>query len=346
MNRPRKTALLLALVILGGVRQAAGQDLQIGIIDFYGLGRIPEREARQALTFKEGDTLSMGGDDRPAALAKSERRVSKLPGVTGAHTNVVCCDAGRLIVYVGIEQKARATMHFRAAPRGNVRLAADVVQAGHELSEAVMAAVQRGDGAENDSQGHALFHDPAARAVQERFVGYAARDLKDLSRVLRDSSDAEQRALAAEVLGYVANKQRVVDDLVYAMSDPAGDVRNNAMRALWVFAKLAPTSGRPIIRIPYRPFVALLNSPVWTDRNKASLALMELSERRDPGLLRQMRRQAMTALIDMARWKNEGHAMPALMILGRIAGQSEDAIEAARTRGDREGIISTALKRP
>lgn len=345
MNRPRRTALCLALGILSGVHQLAGQELQIGIIDFYGLGRVSESEARQALTFKEGDTISLVGDEPPAVLAESERRLSRLSGVTRAQTNLVCCDAGRGIVYVGIEEQGRATKHFRTAPRGNVRLAADIVQAGNEFSEALMAAVQRGDAVEDDSQGHALARDPATRAVQERFVGYAARDPKVLRRVLRASSDAEQRALAAQILGYVANKQDVVGDLVYGMSDSSADVRNNAMRALAVFASVAPTSGRPIVRVPYEPFIGLLNSAVWSDRNKASFALMGLSGRRDPKLLAKLQREAMAALIEMAHWKSEGHAMPALMILGRIGGQSDDAIQAAWTRGEREGIINAALKR-
>jgi HEAT repeat protein len=226
-----------------------------------------------------------------------------------------------------------------------VRLAADIVEAGKALQEAVRAAVQRGDAAEDDSQGHALFHDPASRSVQERFVGYAARELKELRRVLRDSSDAEQRALAAEILGYVANKRDVVGDLVYGMRDASAEVRNAAMRALAVFASMPPTSGRPIVRVPYESFVDLLQSPVWTDRNKASLALARLSERRDPRLLAKLRREAMVPLIEMARWKSEGHAIPALLILGRIAGQSDEAIQMAWTRGEREGIINAALKR-
>jgi len=345
MNRQRTTGRFLALMILGGVCELTGQELQVGIIDFYGLGRVSESEARQALTFKEGDTISVVGDGPRAFLADSERRLSTLPGVVRAHTNLACCDAGRGIIYVGIEEKGRPAPHSRLAPRGNVRLAADMVQAGSEFSEAFMAAVLRGDTAEDDSQGHALFHDPTTRAVQERFVGYAARDLEELRRVLRDSSDAEQRALAAQILGYVATKQDVVGDLVYGMSDPSEDVRNNAMRALAVFASVAPTSGRPILHIPYRPFVGLLNSPVWTDRNKASMALMELSARRDPELLRKLRREAIGPLIEMAHWKSEGHAMPALMILGRIGGQPDDAIRAAWIRGEREGIINAALKR-
>jgi hypothetical protein len=345
MNRRRKTALFLALVILGAVDQLIGQELQIGIIDFYGLGRVSEREARQALTFKEGDTISLVGDDRPAFLAASERQLSTLSGVTRAHTNLVCCDEGRGIVYVGLEEQGRPTTHFRAAPRGSVRLAMDIVQAGNEFSEAFMAAVRRGDTMEDESQGHALAHDPATRAIQDRFIGYAARDLRELRRVLRDSSDAEQRALAAEVLGYVANKQDVVGDLVYGMSDASADVRNNAMRALAVFASVAPSSGRPTVRVPYEPFIEFLHSPVWTDRNKASFALVELSERRDPKLLGKLRREAMASLIEMARWKSKGHAMPALIILGRIGGQSDDVIEVAWARGEREGIINAALKR-
>ena len=96
---------------------------------------------------------------------------------------------------------------------------------------------------------------------------------------------------------------------------------------------------------PVQPFIGLLNSPVWTDRNKASFALAELSERRDPKLLGKLQREALAALIEMAHWKSGGHAKPALMILGRIGGQSDDAIQAAWTRGEREGIINAAVKR-
>jgi hypothetical protein len=257
---------------------------------------------------------------------------------------LVCCEAGRGIIYVGIEERGRTLTRFRAAPTGKVRLPADIVQSGQEFSDALTAALVRGDAAEDDSQGHALFHDPATRAVQERFPGYAARDLAVLRRVLRESADAEHRALAAQILGYAGDKQAVVGDLVYGMGDSSEDVRNNAMRALAVFAKLVPAPSRRVVRIPYDPFIGLLNSPVWTDRNKSSLALMALSERRDPELLAKLRRIAIPALVEMARWHSEGHAMPSLLILGRIGGQPDDATQAAWRRGDREVIISAALK--
>ena len=56
---------------------------------------------------------------------------------------------------------------------------------------------------------------------------------------MRTSADPEQRAIAAQVLGYVSDKQDVVEDLLYGAQDPAGAVRNNAIRALWAISILA-----------------------------------------------------------------------------------------------------------
>ena len=73
---------------------------------------------------------------------------------------------------------------------------------------------------------------------------------------------------------------------------------------------------------------------------------MGLTVGRDPDLLEKLRRDALTPLIEMARWKSVGHAYAALMPLGRISGQSEEAIEAAIQSGQREGLIEAALGRP
>ncbi len=300
-------------------------------------------QAREALTFKEGDSISYG-DELPRTFTDSERRLLKVPGVIRAHTEVVCCDDGRVIVYVGIQERGAPTMRLRAEQRGKARLADDVVAAGDEFSKAFGVAVLRGEANEDRSQGHSLLADPATRAIQERFLVYAKRDLPQLRLVLRSSSDAAQRALAAQVLGYAADKQAVVDDLVYAMSDPSENVRNNAMRALLVFSEMVPTAPTPAPRIPHDRFIAFLNSPVWTDRNKASGALMTLSVSRDAALLASVRKEALASLVEMARWKSDGHAKPAFTILGRIAGYSDDAARAAWERGERELVISAALR--
>lgn len=344
-NRTLASALLLTIATLGCVRDLGGQTFQIGIIDFYGLRRVPTDDVRRALTFNEGATISLA-DGLPAYLAESERTLSTLPGVARARTSVICCDgAGRMIVFVGIQEKDQSIISFHAAPRGTVRLAADIARAGDEFQAAFFSAIARGDFAEDDSQGHALAHDAAVRAIQERFIEFAQHRQPALRRVLRESSDESHRALAAQILGYVVNKQAVVSDLVNAMVDPADNVRNNAMRALLVFEKMTPGAGGPAPRIPYQPFIALLNSPVWTDLNKAAGALAELSTGRNARLLATLRREAIDSLVEMARWKSKGHAQDAFTILGRIASLPDQTLQEAWERGDRESVIAAALNR-
>jgi hypothetical protein len=341
-SRSARTAVLLVLLETLGSVHLRGQDFRIGIIDFYGLRRVSVDAVRRALTFKQGDAISLkNGSNRPAFLAESERNISAIPGVAHARMSVICCDSGNIIIYVGIEETGRSSTSFRSSPSGPARLPRDVNDAAAAFEKAFTAAVQRGDVAEDDDQGHALFHDPASRAIQERFIKYAERDLPLLRQVLRDSRDADQRALAAQVLGYVRDKQSVVGDLVDAMTDPAEDVRNNAMRTLLVFTRMTPG---PAPRVPSQPFVRMLNSPVWTDRNKASGALDELSRTRSPALLGTLRQASLESLVEMARWKSKGHAAAAFFILGRIAGLPEPALVAAWDRDDRKDVIDAALK--
>jgi hypothetical protein len=277
--------LAIAVVLVLALVDGQGEDVRVGIIDLYGLNRVPADRVREALTVKEGDVLVSVGGGRPATLGALEKRVAMVPGVARVRTEVVCCDEGRPILFVGIEETGAPTMTFRSAPVGEARLAADVVRAGEEFSQALTLAVQRGQAEEDRSEGHALNRDPAMRAIQERFLIYANRDLANVRLALRTSSDAGHRTLAAQVLGYAADKQAVVEDMVQAMADPSGEVRNSAIRALLVFAEMTPTATRQRPRIPSEPFIALLKSLVWSDRNKASGALLGLSANRDPGLL-------------------------------------------------------------
>ena len=85
---------------------------------------------------------------------------------------------------------------------------------------------------------------------------------------------------------------------------------------------------------------------MWTDRNKASLALLRLSESRDPDLLARLRRDALAPLVDMARWQSPGHAAPGAIILGRMAELPEEKIAAATaTLQGREAMVAAATAR-
>jgi hypothetical protein len=328
------TRLAILAIVLS---QTGGDSPRVGIVDFYGLGPVTETQARTALEIREGDVV-------PNSVTRAERRLAALPGVSAARVSRVCCEDGKALVYVGLQQRDAPHLQFRAAPRGTVRLSPDVVKAGNAFDSAFERAIQRGATEEDQSQGHALSRDPQVRAVQEQFVTLANGDLDRLRAVVRDSADAHHRALAAQVIAYTKDKQAIVGDLVYAMTDPDGEVRNNAMRALWIMAEAQP-SERRAVKIPVEPFVDLLNSLIWEDRNKASLALMALSKDRDPALLGLLRQKAAAALNDMARWKSRGHATAPVMLLGRVAGISEQTLVLALQTGTQLSIVDAAAAR-
>ncbi len=59
-------------------------------------------------------------------------------------------------------------------------------------------------------------------------------------------------------------------------------------------------------------------------------------------MLDQLRDRALGLLAEMSRWKTLAHALPAFVLLGRMAGLSEQQIQDAWTRGDRETVIAAA----
>jgi hypothetical protein len=183
------------------------------------------------------------------------------------------------------------------------------------------------------------------RAVQERFAELATPNVRLLRRVLRGSSDAKQRALAAQVIAYATDKRSIVADLAFAMGDPDATTRNEAMRALLVLAKYARANPRLKLKIPTIGFVRMLSSLVWTDRNKAAGAIDVLTLSRGSRLMEELKRNAVASLAEMARWKSPGHAQAAFNILGRMAGLSEADIISLWGAGDREKVIGDLLRK-
>jgi hypothetical protein len=170
---------------------------------------------------------------------------------------------------------------------------------------------------------------------------FAVRNEVLIRRVLRSSARRDDRRAAAYALGYAQQSKAQVLALVHASRDPDDGVRNNAVRALGVLA----TSSKTLAAwIPAGHIVAMLNSGIWMDRNKAGSLMNILSASRDPRLLRALRSQALPSLVEMARWKDRGHAGDARMILGRIAGIEETGLEKLATDNVEE-IIRAVMKK-
>jgi hypothetical protein len=329
---------MLLVSLLAGV-QPAGEMPPIGVIEVYGARRVTEQQVLQALQIKVGDPFPS-----TAVVREAKARITKIPGVSEVRLTGGCCDEGQSTISIGIQEVGAAALRFRAAPRGSVRLPDDIVKAGNAFDEAIGQAILSGHTEDDGSQGHSLVNDPAVRAIQERFVVFAARDLPRLRAVLRDTSDASQRALAAQVIAYTSDKRAVIGDLIEGMQDPSDGVRNNAMRALALIARLGQRNRALGIAVPPMPFVDLLNSIEWTDRNKASMALGALTETRDPIIMADLRARALPSLIEMARWKSHGHAESAFFVLGRVVGLQDDEIQVAFERGDRAVVLDAATK--
>lgn len=88
---------------------ALAQGPRIGLIDFYGLHRVTEQKIRQTLGVKEGDFL-------PRSKGDVEERLDDIPNVVESHLEAVCCDEGKMILYVGLEEEAPFTSTFASPP--------------------------------------------------------------------------------------------------------------------------------------------------------------------------------------------------------------------------------------
>jgi len=338
---PRLLLWVCALVLGASTANAqSASDYRIGSIDWFGVRKLSADSLRLALGVDIGDPYKL----KPAEL---ERRLLAVPGVARASASYICCTpSGGLMLYLGVAEQGQQSniMTYGDTPAGAVRLPPAVTQAAAAFDSAFALAVQRGDMAEDESQGHSLMHDPAARAVQQSFIVLAARFDHELRDVLAHSRDAGQRAMAAQVLAYAADKRTVVPALVAAARDPDDGVRNNAVRALAVIAQYGGAHPEKGIRVPGAAFVSLLNSMVWTDLNKASFALFAVTggAHPDTAVLAQVRDRALPRLIDMARWSDRSHAGSPFLVLGRAIGMPESVVDSAWARDDRDAVIRPA----
>jgi hypothetical protein len=320
--------------------QLVGAEPRIGTIEFFGHKDIDIAAVRAALPVRESDEWS--DDVKPRIVDAVSRVVGKPPTDVAA----VCCTSdGRLLVFIGIPGNSYKAFAYDPAPTGRARVSNDLVRLYERLGDAISAAVQKGGDAasEDRSNGYAITRDPPVRSIQLELRRYAIAHEPELYRVLETSSDAKHRAVASHAVGYARRSARQLRALTRAARDPDDAVRNNATRAIAVLAAANP---RLVRQMPLNPFIEMLNSGIWTDRNKGAMVLERLTTKRDPAVLAKMRASALNSLIEMALWREASHAYFARTLLGRVAGISEKQLEELAFKGPPEAIVEALAKTP
>jgi HEAT repeat protein len=227
------------------------------------------------------------------------------------------------MIFIGLPGATWQSFPYRPPPKGSVRLSKQIIDHYERAMTLTLEAVQK-QAAEDRSKGYSLVAYPPLREVQLSIRAFALQHYPDIHDVLKNSADAESRRAAAYALGYARPSPRQISDLINASHDPDDIVRNNAVRAL---AVIAGSDDARAAAIPAGPFMRMLKSSVWEDRNKALMLLGALSRRRPRELLRELKQKSLATLVEMARWRDTGHALDARLILGRIAAIEETQLQ-------------------
>lgn len=312
--------------------------MQVGAIEFFGYKGIDLEKVRAALTVHVGDQINAGTKDL------IRQSVMKAIGKRPTDIDYVCCnERGQSEVYIGLPGESYRRFEYNPNPTGSAKLPQEIVSLYNGLESETFAAVRKGgDGIqEDDSQGYALNKDPDMRKTELSMREWAVGLEADLVRAL-DSASTNDRRAASEVLGYANQSKEQIAALVRATNDPDDDVRNNVTRAL---AVMVQSDIKLPAAIPADGFIAMLNSGVWKDRNKAAGVLWGMTTARDPALLAKLRAGALDSLIEMASWSSPGHAGMPRLILGRVAGMPDAQImPLAMASGPPTAIIEAARK--
>jgi hypothetical protein len=244
------------------------------------------------------------------------------------------------LIYIGLSGTTMKKFPLNPQPRGSAQLPQRMVDLYNQKMEILPKSIAAG-ATDDDSNGYALSRFPELHDKELAIRELALQNGDLILDVLKNASDPQQRIVASDALGYAKRSRAQIETLLLACHDPNSVVRNNATRALGV---LAGADAKTESEIPAEPFIEMLSSESWTDRNKAGFLLQSITITRNPQILAELRSQALESLIEMAKWHDSGHATSFRIILGRIGGIDEARLKDMAEKSDQIGIIVGAAR--
>ena len=158
------------------------------------------------------------------------------------------------------------------------------------------------------------FKHPLLKPYLKIFNQGAIREKKLIVDTLNHDKDPNRRAAAAFLVGHFTNPKEILAILLPHFSDKNSLVRNNVLRVVGTTIEKAG-----IKQIDVMPFLALLNSPYGTDRNKASYILINASKSASSKpLIIQHGKEALLSMLSLQQPNNHDNAY---IILKNISGK-------------------------
>lgn len=309
---------------------------RVGFVEVFGNRKISKDRVLKIVGVEPGGRL-------PKSKGEVEENLMAMDGVLAARVEAYCCDEGQVVLYAGIQERGTPLFEYRAAHGAGVAVPDEVSQAYAEFTVALARAAAAGDVEEDLTAGHSLMRNADCRDAQMKFVELAARHGETLKAALKGAEDSGVRAMAAYILGYAADKRTVVDDLQGGLRDPEQEVRAAAASALRAISVPARDKEKGIV-VRATWFVEMLNSVVLGDRLEGSRTLNLMFDELSEGTVAQIRERALPSLFEMARWRHLPHALPAYLLLGRVAGAAQDEVQAEWEAGRRDEMLAKMEK--
>lgn len=304
------------------------ETIKIEGIYFYGYEGLDIEKIEKEFSLKAG----MNTDVNDWFMNKTpalKREIEKLTGAEATDAALIHTKEGT-IVFVGLPGKSNSKPEsYNKLGTKRIPAPENVSKTYIEMTELLPAAVSKKKQSDVDAY--------AAKRKELEAAGLAERAAL-LQAV--ESNNNMDRIAASYTLGLIANKQEELEALVKLADDPDSTVRNNSTREIGELLYKKPELAK---YVPSRRYIEMVNSPTWTDRNKAMFVLEGLTKSRDQKILNELREKSLASLKEMCKWPS-GYSESAIELLGRIAGIPEEQLEAMKQNNDATQVLKELNK--
>ena len=121
--------------------RVSGQTRTAGVVEFYGVEKVSRDTLLAALSLAPGDTIPSRPEDQAVVAA----RLKAVTGVRNARLEPVCCEDGKWILFVGVEERGALLLTFGRTPTGSIRVSDTLRTLSEVLFERMMEGVKAGE---------------------------------------------------------------------------------------------------------------------------------------------------------------------------------------------------------